>query len=206
VAVSNRHEQKTRDRILAAAQALFVEKGFDGTSLGDIAKRAIVNQSLIHHHFGNKKNLWCVVKTHLLENYLRMTEEKLTEASDNFTEGLRDVMVSRFEFLTKNSDVVRMLDWQRLNHIEDSVNSQTKALARLFVEWVENAKQQGVVREEINSLLLLIIVLVMSSGWFQGDFDWIFAEMGVQDKAAISEYRAQYLEQVIAILEKGIYP
>ena len=40
--------------IINAARTCFVEKGFAGTSISAIAKKAQINQSLIDHHFGNK--------------------------------------------------------------------------------------------------------------------------------------------------------
>lgn len=47
----------TRDKILAAARELFEEKGFDVTSVREIAAAAGVNVALINYHFGSKENL-----------------------------------------------------------------------------------------------------------------------------------------------------
>ncbi len=54
-------EENKRDRILAAARTLFVEHGYAGTSMGNIAKQAGVNHSLIFHYFDNKETLWGAV-------------------------------------------------------------------------------------------------------------------------------------------------
>jgi len=47
----------TKDRIIAAAQALFAEKGFPATSMREITARAEVNLAAINYHFGSKENL-----------------------------------------------------------------------------------------------------------------------------------------------------
>jgi len=47
----------TRDRILDAAESLFVERGFSATSLRAIADRAGVNLAATNYHFGSKKGL-----------------------------------------------------------------------------------------------------------------------------------------------------
>jgi TetR/AcrR family transcriptional regulator, fatty acid metabolism regulator protein len=47
----------TRDKIFAAARELFEEKGFDVTSVREIAAKAGVNVALINYHFGSKENL-----------------------------------------------------------------------------------------------------------------------------------------------------
>lgn len=51
----------TRGHILDAATALFARKGYDATSLRDIAEQADVALSLIDHHFGNKAALLLAV-------------------------------------------------------------------------------------------------------------------------------------------------
>ncbi|WP_079434171.1 TetR/AcrR family transcriptional regulator [Zoogloea sp. LCSB751] len=47
----------TRSRILDAAEALFVEQGFDGTSMRGITGRAGANLAAINYHFGSKEQL-----------------------------------------------------------------------------------------------------------------------------------------------------
>ncbi len=47
----------TRTRILDAAEALFVEMGFAGTSLRAITARADVNLAAANYHFGSKEGL-----------------------------------------------------------------------------------------------------------------------------------------------------
>jgi AcrR family transcriptional regulator len=47
----------TRDKILGAAESLFVERGFSATSLRAIADRAGVNLAATNYHFGSKKGL-----------------------------------------------------------------------------------------------------------------------------------------------------
>ncbi len=44
-------------RIMEAAEELFAEKGFDGTSVRDIAEEAGVNLAMISYYFGSKEKL-----------------------------------------------------------------------------------------------------------------------------------------------------
>src|ERR1700749_726236 len=46
-----------REHILVVAEALFGEKGFDGTSVRDIAQQAGVNLAMISYYFGSKEKL-----------------------------------------------------------------------------------------------------------------------------------------------------
>ena len=51
-------ETRTREAILTAARVCFAERGFDATSLRRIAETAGVDQSLVHHFYGTKENLF----------------------------------------------------------------------------------------------------------------------------------------------------
>lgn len=47
----------TKDRILGAAEELFAQHGFSGTSLRQVTSRAEVNIAAVNYHFGSKENL-----------------------------------------------------------------------------------------------------------------------------------------------------
>lgn len=47
----------TKDRILGAAEELFAQHGFGGTSLRQVTARADVNIAAVNYHFGSKENL-----------------------------------------------------------------------------------------------------------------------------------------------------
>lgn len=47
----------TKDRILGAAEELFAQYGFAGTSLRQVTSRADVNIAAVNYHFGSKENL-----------------------------------------------------------------------------------------------------------------------------------------------------
>ncbi|KAG1251914.1 hypothetical protein G6F65_018146 [Rhizopus arrhizus] len=47
----------TKDRILGAAEELFAQHGFAGTSLRQVTSQADVNIAAVNYHFGSKENL-----------------------------------------------------------------------------------------------------------------------------------------------------
>lgn len=55
--VSRQPAPETRDRILDAAEALFVEHGFEATSMRMITGRAEANIAAVNYHFGTKDAL-----------------------------------------------------------------------------------------------------------------------------------------------------
>jgi AcrR family transcriptional regulator len=59
--VANLSSTDTRDRILDAAERLFAQFGFDGTSLRQITVGASVNLAAVNYHFGSKEDLYAQV-------------------------------------------------------------------------------------------------------------------------------------------------
>ena len=55
----------TKDRILNAAEGLFAQQGFAGTSLREVTSRADVNIAAVNYHFGSKEKLITQAIRHL---------------------------------------------------------------------------------------------------------------------------------------------
>lgn len=51
------HLNDKQIEILKVAEALFAEKGFDGTSIRDISKEANINVAMVSYYFGSKEKL-----------------------------------------------------------------------------------------------------------------------------------------------------
>ncbi|MCX4164462.1 MULTISPECIES: TetR/AcrR family transcriptional regulator [Paraburkholderia] len=64
----------TKSRILDAAEALFVECGYEAMSLRQITSRAEVNLAAVNYHFGNKEALIHAMLSRRLD---RLNEERL---------------------------------------------------------------------------------------------------------------------------------
>ena len=66
----------TRDRILDAAEGLFVEHGFDGTSMRMITSAANANLAAVNYHFGSKDAL---VQAVFRRRLTALNQERLAE-------------------------------------------------------------------------------------------------------------------------------
>jgi AcrR family transcriptional regulator len=50
-----------REQLLDVGRSLFAERGFDGTSVEEVAHRAGVSKPVVYEHFGGKEGLYSVV-------------------------------------------------------------------------------------------------------------------------------------------------
>ena len=67
--------EATRERVLAAAREILLERGFAQTSTRAVAERAGVQLSLVHYHFGSKQRLLIDVLEHENEQLLARQRE-----------------------------------------------------------------------------------------------------------------------------------
>ncbi len=50
-----------REQLLAVGREIFAEKGFEGTSVEEIAARAKVSKPVVYEHFGGKEGMYAVI-------------------------------------------------------------------------------------------------------------------------------------------------
>ena len=53
--------KERREQLLDIGRTLFAERGFDGTSVEEIAEKAGVSKPVVYEHFGGKEGLYAVV-------------------------------------------------------------------------------------------------------------------------------------------------
>ncbi len=91
-------KQDTKERILDAAEQLFAEFGFSGTSLRAVTSSAGVNLAAVNYHFGSKEALLHAVLGRRIapvnEERLKWLERLESEAGER--PGVRDILQSLF--------------------------------------------------------------------------------------------------------------
>src|SRR5579875_451535 len=68
--------RERREQLLDVGRSLFAEKGFDGTSIEEIAARAGVSKPVVYEHFGGKEGLYAVV----VDREMSALLDRLTDA------------------------------------------------------------------------------------------------------------------------------
>jgi AcrR family transcriptional regulator len=87
----------TRERILNAAEALFAERGFAGTSMRDVAARVGINPASLYNHFHGKDALYEAVLERgiapLLQELARVAATPSAEARPDLGDAVIDALM-----------------------------------------------------------------------------------------------------------------
>ncbi len=153
----------TKEKILFAARALFIEHGFAGTAMNKIAQLAEVNHSLIFHHFGNKEKLWREVK-HNIAKDSQQQSKMLPDIKPKFKDFMRELFTKSIHFYQSNPDIVRMINWQRLEYNNDPKIGVT--LSPEFQAWISAFKhyqQKGDINAELKTEFIITLILSIIS-------------------------------------------
>ena len=168
-----RDAQKSRESILAAAEAEFAEKGFYGARVDEIAARAAINKRMLYAYFGDKEALY---KEVLFRVYRRMetVEQRLVEARLVGKELIRAIIGAYFSFLHENPSVVHILMWENLNkgrYLQEMEQSRIERRTfAYFKEELERGKAEGIFRPEVDSTQTVLSLITVSFANFSNQF------------------------------------
>ncbi len=197
-----RNPEATREALLEAAEAVFLEKGFGNTSLSDIARRADITKSLIHHYFNSKEGLWQEIKTRRFMVYADRQLEIIQDAEPS-VELLRASLVFYFDFLKRNPQIVRILAWIFLENDNYDCMQKDKELIDIGLQKVKQAQAAGEIRDDVDARFLLFVFIGLCQHWFQ-DKEHFIADFGTDGLP--EKLDDGYLEAIIKIFFEGILP
>ena len=163
--------RRTRERILEAALALFAEKGYEATTMRDVAREAGASLGLAYRYFASKEEF-------ALALYMRLAEESEDWARDGLAGG---TVAERFEraMLAKLDQVsshrgplaallTRALDPNsRLSALGEGTTAVREKMGSIFLEVVRGASDapgEKQVRELGNVLYALHLAILLY--WF----------------------------------------
>ena len=93
--------ENTRKIILSGAKDIFLEKGYQGATMRDIAERANINKGLLHYYFKSKKILFVeAFKFIAMEIFPKL--EKVIKSNMSFYKKIELIVDAYIELLCKN--------------------------------------------------------------------------------------------------------
>ncbi|MBB5938296.1 AcrR family transcriptional regulator [Streptomyces zagrosensis] len=99
--------KERREQLLDIGRMLFAERGFEGTSVEEIAAKAGVSKPVVYEHFGGKEGLYAVVVDREMRQLLDMVTSALTAGHPR--ELLEQAAFALLDYIDQYTDGFRIL-------------------------------------------------------------------------------------------------
>lgn len=184
---------QTRDRIIRAAQKLFVKQGFSAVKVEAVARLAKINHSLIYHHFKSKQALWLAVKQHIVKH----SDFSLTkEDSDNMpcVDFIRHVVRKSISFYQDNPHIVSLINWQRMEKNHENIGAGRTSEAKKWIAAFSKYQQNGEITLKAKPEYIMTMVLGITSSAVMDKNVFIKKKQDFED----------YIEYCVAALQRAL--
>ena len=143
-----RKKREIRRKIFRAAFDLFLEKGFDQTTVEQIADRADVGKGTVFNYFPRKTTLLAA----LAEDWMTLLTEDLGPV-DTWSGTTREKLERVFHFLTnlsvQNPELARLALFESLRHMQSPTSIASEPGVREFLAITRNVLHEGQASGEV---------------------------------------------------------
>ncbi len=189
----NKYPEQTVEKILSVSSKLFVEKGYDKTSVQDILDALGISKGGLYHHFKSKEEILDAVIQRHTQHAMGMLYDLIqnTEAR-NVKEKLQKIILT-FATDTKTHEINTVLSSQIKNPqfvvsgVQNSVNIDAPIIAKL----IEEGNRDGSFQTDDPALCAEVFLLLSNT--------WINPILFNRDSTE-TERRLKYLQKMMRSL------
>ncbi len=98
-----------RQQLIEVGRRLFAERGFEGTTVEEIAATAGVSKPVLYEHFGGKEGLYAVVVDREIQALLGQMTEALTKEGAHARSLLEAAAMALLDYIENSTDGFRIL-------------------------------------------------------------------------------------------------
>ena len=209
-------EIESREKILLAAKREFAERGYNGSRLDAIAKKAGVNKALIHYYFGTKEDLYHSVRMRILgigsrnEVIIYLPRTVLTPQQKLYF--ILYYLVKLFQRI-KDRDIFRIFFWEVVegNQLhEEAVREYRIPQARMITGIIREGIEKGVFETSDPRLFTMFILSFLNMYVLESEIHsdgHIFRDLyGDADDGAVLDFVIETAFKALVIKTKPVKP
>ena len=195
-------QKSTRDQILDEALKCFAERGYDGTSLNDIAAGVGIRRPSLLHHFPSKESLYEDLFERLLSDWMQRLEASIASPVSGWDKA-ELVLRAGFALFADTPDYVRIMRREALDgggHLGIDLAAVLKPLFDAAVVYLEEQMKNGTFRSH-DARHLLITGYGAILTYFS---DAPFIDELLEDKALTAQNVNDHCEHVIGFFRAAL--
>lgn len=159
-------DSSTADRILEVATTFFARKGYNGTSIRDIAREADISISTLYYYAKNKNDLYRQVFEEVYNQEVKTISKVLKKVDQNTTrepKALRNLLFELMDALIDRSssdpDLIRLWAQRWIDKPEESDYidaSYSMPLYQMVEKILVEAEANEIIKPDLNNLSLIL--------------------------------------------------
>jgi AcrR family transcriptional regulator len=191
-------KEETRERILNVALALFVRKGYNGTSVDEITHTADLTKGALYGHFESKAQLLLTLinefKTRFIQAMINSTDRENLGALDK----LHQIVSFNARFALENQALCVLptfLTFERREHMEFEI-----ALKEVYQEYknyiakiIRQGQREGVFKKDLNLDLAATTFIALHDGTLH---QWLLNQDRIDSKQFVKTFRKIFFEGI----------
>lgn len=168
-----RERIRREEEIIAAAEKIFGQKGFESTSMDEIALEAQFTKRTLYQYFENKEDLYfAAVQNAFMKLFSFLQKATETEMSGYMK--LQQANEGYYGCYKESPETLRMIG--EMGYVKKKVRAESKwfksmmetddAMFKWVAEIIEEGKNDGSIRADLDSVKVTISIVFMMTGFF----------------------------------------
>lgn len=146
-------------QIIETAERLFARKGFDGTSVRDIAEEAGINVAMISYYFGSKEKLMEAIFEAKIGRVQVRVEELLKDDKISPIQKVNILIEEHIDRVMKSQQFYRIMICEQASNSNPAIMAKIKTLklrnAELIAELIKQGQKKGDFKKKVDIVLML---------------------------------------------------
>jgi AcrR family transcriptional regulator len=146
-------------QIIETAERLFAQKGFDGTSVRDIAEEASINVAMISYYFGSKEKLMEAIFEVKIGRVQMRVEELMKQDNMSPIQKINTLIEEHIERVMKSQQFYRIMICEQVSNSNPAIMAKVKQLklrnAELIAELIKDGQKKGDFKKKVDVVLML---------------------------------------------------
>ena len=192
------------EKIIAVAKEVFIEKGFDGASMSDIAARVGINRPTLHYYYRTKDKMFQAVFLSIIQSFIPKIQDVFVDDNKPFSEKIR-IVVDTYLEVAKNNPYMPMFVMREINrNAKDFIKAvkpvyMDKFLTQMAI-YLQSAMDKGDIKQVPLRIVFNTFYGLMSFPFLSKDL--IFMESDKEFNDLIDEWKPYMVDQMIHLLCK----
>jgi AcrR family transcriptional regulator len=188
---------KTKQKLLEAAKEVFLEEGFQKTTISQIIKKANVGYGTAYVHFEGKEDLLVVLMENVMEKFYEIAEITFLPKTKEEAEVIIQNQATAFLKMAETERKMMQLFEQAIG-MSALVSEKWKMIREKFIQRISKdilyAQENGLARPELNYELV-------ARGWFFTNEMYLWEIVRNEHRGTVEEIAST----ITSVYAKGLY-